>query len=295
MLVYRGICFLMFLIGLQTSTFGQVQTDSLLIAYYKKIVTALAHDSMMGRPPGTIYESLCSRLIEKELKQKKGNCPHLQTFTLPAVDTSGIKSQNVYCFLNNKKDTTILIGAHYDHIGMGGPLSRSFLKKAVHNGADDNASGVALLLGLFQNYSRWKNPRYNYLFVAYSAHELGLYGSSSFYKLATKRFKKIGLVLNFDMVGRMDKDERWLKILGKEETIKPFFSDTKQGLRFRIEPASHLAHSDAKAFYQNGISCLSFTTGIHDDYHKISDDEHKINYDGILAIQRLLEQFIQQL
>lgn len=272
---------------------SQKEQDTTLIKYYQGIIQTLSHDSLQGRPAGSIYEKRSANYIAKQFNNL-GLKSKLQVYKFKTKDsTSFIRSQNVYCFINNKADSTIIIGAHYDHIGLGGPLSRSMGKKGVHHGADDNASGIALLLGLTKNLKQWNNPKYNYVLVAYSAHEIGLYGSTSFGILATKKYD-IALVINFDMVGRMHPDLKWLKIAGVDtsKVENSFFKTDFKYIHFKFDTDSILLELDTKKFYENQISCISFTTGVHDDYHKITDTENKINYPGMLSIQKMLEMYL---
>jgi hypothetical protein len=272
---------------------SQNEQDTILIKYYQNIIQTLSHDSLQGRPAGSIYEKRSANYISKQFNNL-GLKSKLQVYKFKAKDSTSItKSQNVYCFINNKADSTIIFGAHYDHIGLGGPLSRSMGKKGVHHGADDNASGIALLLGLTKNLKQWNNPKYNYVLVAYSAHEIGLYGSTSFGILAAKKYD-IALVINFDMVGRMHPDLNWLKIAGVDtsKVENSFFKTDFKDIHFKFDTDSILLELDTKKFYENQISCISFTTGVHDDYHKMTDTENKINYLGMLSIQKMLEMYL---
>jgi hypothetical protein len=115
-------------------------------AYFKEIVSVLSNDSLYGRATSTIYEDKSANFISKKFKEFKRFKPKFQQFEYSRKDSTTIKtSRNIYCYINNNAKTTILIGAHYDHLGMGEGISRSYSKKGIHNGADDNASGVALL------------------------------------------------------------------------------------------------------------------------------------------------------
>lgn len=109
----------------------------------------------------------------------------------------------ITAFVDRKSTKTILVGAHIDHLGLGGELSKSPGKNEVHPGADDNASGVAMLIEL-HNYFTEHNSTCNLLFVAYTGHELGLYGSEHLSKHWKKGWKTLYRVYNFDMIGRMD-------------------------------------------------------------------------------------------
>jgi Zn-dependent M28 family amino/carboxypeptidase len=250
---------------------------------------------MQGRPASSIYEEQAARFIYLTFKKTAGIKPSYHFFSFTGTDsTHNNRSRNIYCFINHQADSTILIGAHYDHIGLGGMLSRSFLKTEVHNGADDNASGVALMLGLAVHRQAWMSHRYNYVFVAYSAHEIGLFGSRAFAKLALSRFKTIALVINFDMVGRMSNTLPRLKITGANTlpTGSEGFASSFFNMQYRLEADSLLNQADTRPFYRKGIPCLTLSTGLHDDYHAVTDDEKKINYAGIAHIQAWVERFL---
>ncbi len=102
------------------------------------------------------------------------------------------------------------------------------------------------------------------------------------------------MVINFDMVGRMHPDLKWLKIAGVDtsKVENSFFKTDFKYIHFKFDTDSILLELDTKKFYENQISCISFTTGVHDDYHKITDTENKINYPGMLSIQKMLEMYL---
>lgn len=269
---------------------GQNLKDKSNRAYYKEIISVLANDSLQGRAASTIYEEKSANFILKKFSQFKRFKPKFQYFNYTRKDSTSVKkSKNIYCYIDNKAPKTILIGAHYDHLGMGEGISRSFSKKGIHNGADDNASGVALLLGLAKNFKSWQNKKYNYLFVSYSAHEIGLFGSDAFSKFTQEKFKPIALAINFDMVGRLDNDRKIINVYGiqtltenqnKKVDLVPFDGIVMTNFSDKIYEC------DLKTFAKNGIPCLSFTTGYHSDYHCVTDDEEFINYSGIVQIEK---------
>jgi hypothetical protein len=277
------------------------QTDTILLQRYQFWVEFLAKEQLQGRQTGSIHEQASAVFIRDEMRKMSRKKVKIRSFRYQHADSSALRtSQNVVLCINNRQDSTILIGAHYDHIGLGGALSKNFNKKEVHNGADDNASGVALLLGLLHNYPNWPfSKRYNFVFVAYGAHENGLFGSTAFFnQQLPKRYRKLKLAINFDMVGRMDPQLRWLKIAGltsiglDEKALEALNRDK---LKFRLGHDEVLDLLDTRIYKSHGIACLNFSTGIHDDYHKISDDAEKINYAGIGYIQRLIEAMLNQL
>ena len=278
---------------------GQSATDSLeKINYYKKVIGFLASDSLKGREVSSIYERKAAEFIVNELKQIKLFKPKYHDFIYQTSDTATARTtSNIYCYLDNKADSTIVISAHYEHIGMGGKLSLAFGKKnQIHNGADDNASGVALALGLAKTYSKWKSKSVNYVFVFYSAHEIGLYGSKAFYNLCKLKFKPICAVLNFDMVGRLDLKYSPMFTLYGERTIPANVkSDLKAlGLKVKLDfdRTSSVNLTDCRVFVENNVPSLSITTGTHNEYHKPNDDIEYIKWDGIYYIQMFLEQYL---
>jgi aminopeptidase-like protein len=290
---FPAIIFFLFL----NFSFGQNRKMENNRVYYKEIVSVLANDSLHGRATSTIYEDKSANYICKKFKELKRFNPKFQIFSYSRKDSVTIKtSKNIYCYIDNKANTTILFGAHYDHLGMGEGISRTYNKKGIHNGADDNASGVALLLGFAKKFKNWENKKYNYLFVSYSAHEIGLFGSAAFSKFAKENFKPIALALNFDMVGRLDNDRKVFNIYGiqtlsegqnQKMNLVPFDGNLMTNFSDKIYEC------DLKTFAENGIPSLSFTTGIHSDYHKITDDEEFINYNGMVQIEKYILDLFQ--
>lgn len=270
------------------------QTDSMeYLSYYKRLVYSLADDSLKGREASTVYEKKAANLLINEFKKIKNFKPQTQIFTYKENDTIDEKTAaNVYCFVNQHADSTIVISAHYDHIGLGGHLSfaRS-IKNKIHNGADDNASGVALMLGLAKSFYKWNDKKYNYIFVSYSAHESGLYGSNAFYNYIKTKVPPIKLVLNFDMVGRLDNDNPILNVYGFQKVdvaMQKRISYPESALVVYTNEISKIFVTDCKWYVENNISGISITTGIHNDYHKPTDDASDINYPGIYIINQFV-------
>lgn len=216
-------------------------------------------------------------------------------------DSEGyITGRNVIGYINNDADKTIVIGAHYDHLGYGGDgsLYRGD-EKQVHNGADDNASGVAVLLNLanklkVKNASDKKDSN-NYLFIAFSGEEMGLIGSNYFVKNPTVETKSINYMINMDMVGRLKQDST-LAVYGVGTS--PIFKQVIQSHndRFKlVQKESGVGPSDHTSFYLADIPVIHFFTGQHEDYHKPSDDHEKLNYKGMETISNYLYNIISDL
>jgi hypothetical protein len=272
--------------------------------------TFLANDKLEGRATGSEGEKIASEYIAKRFKRlglipkgsdgyfqsfsftpKKG--PHSEAkFTETAAD-SAITGRNVIGFIDNNMKNTVIIGAHYDHLGYGDEGSLHRGEKAIHNGADDNASGVSVMLNLADKLKN-TNTNNNYLLMAFSGEEMGLLGSNYFVKNATIDTKKVNYMINMDMVGRL-KDST-LAVYGTgtspiwTQTINSLNSDFKL-----VEKESGVGPSDHTSFYLNDIPVLHFFTGQHENYHKPSDDAELLNYDGMYQISEYIYTIISDL
>jgi hypothetical protein len=195
---------------------------------------------------------------------------------------------NVVGYLPTGNDTTIIIGAHYDHLGWGGPSSRYLGKeKMIHNGADDNASGTAALLELARYFSARKDRmRYSLLFIAFTGEEAGILGSSYYAKHMTVDSTKIRMMVNMDMIGRLKEQENGLAIFGTGTCLefKAYFDSLSQKDLKMVFKEPGTGPSDHTAFYNRHIPVLHFFTGAHEDYHKPSDDVEKIDTEGIVKV-----------
>ena len=193
-----------------------------------------------------------------------------------AVDNR--KAHNVIGYLNFNAPTTIVIGAHYDHLGYGEDGNSLDGAGQIHNGADDNASGTAALMELARILYTTKSHNNNYLFIAFSGEELGLLGSKYWLQHPTANVN-INYMINMDMVGRYD-STRKLEIGGYGTS--PTWSDvlqttTDKNLVIKFD-SSGSGPSDHSSFYHDSIPVLFFFTNTEPDYHKATDDADKINY-----------------
>jgi hypothetical protein len=193
--------------------------------------------------------------------------------------------RNIIGYLDNGAARTVVLGAHYDHLGYGED-GNSMLRtgeKAIHNGADDNASGTAALIELARILKSSKQKNNNYLFIAFSAEELGLNGSKFFTEHPTIDFTRVNYMINMDMVGRLNDSSQVVTIGGYGTSpqwgslIDP--NNKKNPFVIRID-SSGTGPSDHTSFYRKDIPVLFFFTGLHTDYHKPTDDADKINYIG---------------
>jgi hypothetical protein len=206
------------------------------------------------------------------------------------------RGYNVLGYIDNKSDKTIILGAHFDHLGYGEDNnSRHTGAAAIHNGADDNASGVSMMLTLARMLKKKQFQSSNYLFIAFSGEELGLLGSKYFVEHAPIDLKSVRYMINLDMVGRLNDSTQALTVggFGTSPVWSTLIAPDEAGMRIKIDSAG-AGPSDHTSFYRKNIPVLFFFTGVHSDYHKPSDDVEKINVPGMVRITRLIEKVISK-
>lgn len=232
---------------------------------------------------------LTKQAVQKYLADPSATLDLKLSVDIGVKKRSGI---NVVGYQDNGASTTIVIGAHYDHLGFGEDgNSRETAKNLIHNGADDNASGTAALMELARLVKSQKLRNNNYLFIAFSGEELGLYGSKYFTGSPTINLSSVNFMINLDMVGRLNDSSKLLTVGGYGTS--PFWGELYQqsrkkklyndGLTFRFD-SSGTGPSDHTSFYLKDIPVLFYFTGLHSDYHKPSDDYEKINFMGTLNV-----------
>jgi len=194
---------------------------------------------------------------------------------------------NVIGYIDNAAVNTIIIGAHYDHLGFGEDHNSLFIgtTPAIHNGADDNASGTSAMIEVSKLIKAANLKKYNYLFIAFSGEELGLYGSKYFTEHSTINLSTANYMINLDMVGRLNDSTRGLNIggYGTSPTWGEMLNAKDNYFAIKFD-SSGAGPSDHTSFYRKDIPVLFFFTGVHSDYHKPSDDANKINYTGQLKV-----------
>lgn len=273
-------------------------------------VGILASDSLMGRETGTEGAEMAARYLEKRfkalgLKEIGPGQGYYQEFSFtPRRDPhsavqfgqssdSSIKGVNVIGLIDNGGARTAIIGAHYDHLGMGGEGSLHRGEPAIHNGADDNASGVAVLLQLAKRIQQWEGARDNYLFISFSGEEMGLLGSNYFSKNPSLNLEQVPYMINLDMVGRLRQDSTLsISGTGTSPVWKQVLNSQNPGFKLVLSE-SGVGPSDHTSFYLQDIPVLHFFTGQHEDYHKPSDDTEKLNYEGMQLISDYLMEVVR--
>jgi Tol biopolymer transport system component len=208
--------------------------------------------------------------------------------------------RNVIGVLPGRTDEYVMIGAHYDHLGFGEEGgSRGHRDEAgqIHNGADDNASGVAAVLELAQSFAALsEKPKRGLIVAFWSGEEMGLLGSSRFADQPPIPLTNIVAYLNFDMVGRLRTNRLAVQGTGSS-TFWPRAIERRNvaaGFDISMQEDPFLP-SDSTAFYPKGIPILAFFTGSHDDYHRPSDDTEKVNFDGIERITKFARLIVNEL
>ncbi|MBB3207117.1 hypothetical protein FHS27_002936 [Rhodopirellula rubra] len=221
------------------------------------------------------------------------------------ISPSKVPSPNVVAVLPGRgalAEETLVIGAHFDHVGMGefGSLAPDTI--AIHNGADDNASGTSALLRvageLSQALSGPQRPANHrrIVFIAFTGEERGLLGSKHYVQHPRYPLSSTVAMINMDMVGRLNDNELTVYGTGSAASFPGLLEQANQTTRFRIvEVPSGYGPSDHASFYEAGIPVLFFFTGLHADYHRPSDDFDKLNLDGMDRITDMISQVSERL
>ncbi|KAB2878759.1 M28 family peptidase [bacterium] len=194
------------------------------------------------------------------------------------------QTQNVAGWLEGTdpelKKEYVIIGAHFDHLGMGGSNSMYRGEPAIHNGADDNASGTTALLELAQKLSTQKLRR-SLLFIGFTGEEMGLIGSKYFAEHPTTDLTQAVTMFNFDMVGRLKENQLIIHGMGTSPHFTQMINDQNKTYNFALTlKQDGNGPSDFATFYQKDMPVIAYFTNLHADYHKPSDDADKINLEG---------------
>jgi hypothetical protein len=266
----------------------------------------LASDSLAGRRTGELGCEKAARYIATEFK-RIGLAPldseksYFQYYdfsehTFDSTKTERTKAVNVIGYLlgndQNLRDEVVIIGAHYDHLGMGGMNALDSVK-AIHYGADDNASGTIGVLELAEYYVKHRSSlRRSLLFITFSGEEEGLFGSIHYTKNPYIPIEKTQAMINMDMIGRLKDSILIVEGFGSSPYWKPLMDSLKhENFVMRYKPDG-VGPSDHSSFYRKNIPVLFYFTGLHKDYHKATDTKDKINYEGEVEVLDLVRRSI---
>ncbi len=275
-------------------------------------ISYLSSDELGGRATSTKEELKAAKYIVEQFKgiqlQPKGTEGYYFDFlykynrNIHDTNTSLLETKrgrNVVGFLDNNAAQTVVIGAHYDHLGYG--LDHNSLdpspENKIHNGADDNASGVAGVIELARYFSlNGITEKYNFLFMTFSGEELGLIGSKKWCDNPTIPLSSINYMINLDMIGRLNDTTKKLLVYGVGTSPAWLPAIDKMNTSFSIKTDSAgVGPSDQTSFYLKDIPVLHFFTGQHSDYHKPTDDANKVNIPGEARILEFIVDLVYYL
>jgi hypothetical protein len=192
----------------------------------------------------------------------------------------------------------VVVGAHYDHLGMGGESSLS-KEGGIHNGADDNASGVAAMLELARIFAAGRDSlKRGIVFVGFVGEEIGVLGSTFYVNNPVVPLEKTALMLNLDTIGRMRERKLYAAGVGSSPVIKGLVERANENDRaaLKIETSEGgYGPSDHFPFYGKNVPVLFFFTGANEDYHKVTDDWQKINVEGLASVVELSSRILAEL
>ena len=279
--------------------------DDIRVHDFQNHITYLASDELEGRSSGTQGDQLAKDYIVN----------HFTTAGLPTKRVVEVQEHYVYKDRKNKKnkvltyniiatlpgtddklkDEYVVIGGHYDSVS-------NKLDK-IHNGADDNASGTSMVLELFEKFAASNTNKRTLIFMAFGGEELGLLGSKYFVNNPTIDLQQVQLMVNLDMVGRLD-NEKNLQLGGTltavdfDKKLEPFLNQMENrwqnNLNITELGKGIFKRSDHYSFYLKDIPVLFFFTGLHEDYHGPTDDSNKINYQGMKVISDLVHPIMEE-
>lgn len=286
---------------------GCVQAQEVDLQDIRVDVAYLASDLLEGRATGSQGETLAADYVSSRFEElglaPGGTDGWFQPFSFQirtnphdSTSTVEIEGKNVIGVLDRGSDRNIVVGAHFDHLGYGGRGSRAPGDSAIHNGADDNASGVAGLLEIAEGLAASHTQHDNVIFLAFSGEEMGLHGSKYFVKNPTVELSSINYMINLDMIGRLGANRSLVAGgAGTSPSWMPQLDALAAG-RFHVKiDSSGLGPSDHASFYLKDLPVLHFFTGQHADYHKPEDDSQLINYTGIQEIADFTVELIEAL
>ena len=309
----RSLIFLiLFLIGcssnssnfLDFTTPKKTQSET-TVEDFKLRVGYLASDKLGGRSPGSKGDKLAKEYMVN-LFQKSSSSVDVQDFEviINRRTQETALTHNVIGVLPGNdpllQNEYVIIGGHYDTTA-NPPKGRKLFFDNINNGADDNASGTAMVLELFEKYAATKNHKRTLVFILFGGEELGLLGSKFYAENPTVDLEKVQLMVNLDMIGRLDENKNVYiggvpTANGFSETLKPFFDQSELNVTSYEHTASGVrslfSRSDHYNFYRKDIPSLFFFTGIHKDYHTPRDEADLVNYEGLKLISDLAEQVI---
>ncbi|QDV56988.1 M20/M25/M40 family metallo-hydrolase [Rosistilla oblonga] len=281
---------------LEVTDAGNGSADKKLptVCVSRAVIDGLLQQSM-GRSLLDIEQS-----IDRDFRPISGLLPGVTASIQTDLQTDKVMARNVIAELpgsGSLAEETVIVGAHYDHVGMGGIGSLAPGTIAVHNGADDNASGTAALLEIARRLSQSQEPqRRRIVFIAFTGEERGLLGSAHYVRNPRFGLEQTVAMLNLDMVGRLKGNVLSIYGTGTAENFDAMVRQLNEQFQFSldIDPSGY-GPSDHQSFYEKSIPVLHFFTGLHNDYHRPSDDFDKINLIGLTRITDMVTEATREI
>jgi len=277
---------------IQSARFG---TTSLPFAQIKRsLFDKMLKASPLTSPTGDSLESIdaIETLIDSNLEPisqplNDWSCEFKSAFPVQETITN-----NIIGIIEGEgpnADETIVIGAHYDHLGMGGgPSSRAIGRKEIHNGADDNATGTAAVIELARRFNRRdKKPGRRLVFICFTAEEMGLLGAKHYCENPVYPLESTSTMVNFDMIGWLRNEELTLYNWNTSPQLDPIFEAANEQSGFKLKkPTQAFGGSDHLPFNRRGVPNMFIHTGTNAVYHTPEDDFEAINCEGALRVRR---------
>jgi hypothetical protein len=241
--------------------------------------------------------------IDRDLKPRSGPIPGWSATLTTNLKRTSYACKNIIGVLEGSgplADETVVVGAHYDHLGMGGAGSMAKGKTAIHPGADDNGSGTTTVMELARRFGAMKNRQGRRLvFMLFSGEERGLLGSKHYCnKEPLFPLDKTVAMVNLDMVGRVSEKEQKLIVEGDDsgKGFKQLVDKLNADVGFNIvRQNSEFGRSDQASFYSQKVPVVFFFTGLHGEYHRPTDTADKVNVAGMAKVATLAERVLANL
>ena len=285
---------------MQSSRFG---SNSIPFAHIKRAsLDKLLKVSPIVSPLGKKLDNVADveKLIDSNLEPLSQSLGEWKAEFKSEFELKQIKTNNIIGIIEGEgphADETIVIGAHYDHLGMGGPGSRAGGRREIHNGADDNATGTAAILELARRFNqRDKKPGRRLVFICFTAEEMGLLGARYYVENPIYPIENTVAMVNFDMIGWLRDNTLTLYNWSTSPQFNEIFANANEGIDFELKkPTMNFGGSDHLPFNAREVPNMFIHTGTNSVYHTPEDDFEAINCEGALKVIDYSESVVSQL
>jgi len=284
--------------------FGQVNGSLPLMHINRSTLNKVLEVSPIVTPAGKELKTISAveAQIDRELEPLSQTMKGWNITTAGKFDSNGVETSNIIGVLEGEgpnANETVIIGAHYDHLGDGayGSRARATQRGQIHNGADDNATGTAAVMELARRFAaRDKKPGRRIVFIAFTAEEMGLLGAYQYVKDPVYSLKDTVAMINFDMIGWLRNDELTVYGWNTAKSFDKMFQTANTDLNFKLlKPNAGFGGSDHLPFNDFKIPNTFIHTGLTDTSHTPDDDFATIDCDGVVKVIDFTEVFVEQL